>query len=272
MQTIVMTGGTSGLGEVTARQLGSILDVQLILGGRETALPLDLASLESVRRFAGQVLATLGQTPINSLVLNAGLSFPKTARTVDGYETTFATNHLGHYLLLRLLTQALAPDAIVVITTSNTHDPRFSPVAPFAQVDARHLAQLLPEPGVFEAGFRAYATSKLCNLLTARAFAANADGIRVIAYNPGFIPGTGLGRNLPTAALPVANPEVAQAMRARAGSVLADLALGNMTPPPGQVYASLEQGELVWPSPSTLALRDEVAQQLWHDSAALVGL
>jgi NAD(P)-dependent dehydrogenase (short-subunit alcohol dehydrogenase family) len=273
MSTIIMTGGTFGLGEATAQRLSSIPGTRLILGGRETRWPLELASLSSVRQFARQVLDTLGETKIDALVLNAGLSFPMAVRTADGYETTFAVNHLGHYLLLRLLAPALAPDAIVVITTSNTHDPMFSPVAPFPYVDAHQLAYLDLESGsqAFESGFRAYATSKLCNLLTARAFAAASDA-RVIAYNPGYIPGTGLGRNLPPGTLPVSSPHQAEAARLHAGHVLADLAVGRTVPPPGRLYASLVRGEVTWPEPSELARREDVAQKLWNDSAVLTGL
>jgi len=276
MNTIIMTGGTSGLGEVAAQRLSATSDTRIIVGGRQTPLPLELASLNSVRQFARQVLETLRETQINALVLNAGLSFPRTARTVDGYETTFAANHLSHYLLLRLLAPALAHNAIVVLTTSNTHDPQFSPVAPFPFVDAQQLAHLEIETGEFESGFRAYATSKLCNLLTARAFAASfeakAQGVRVIAYNPGYVPNTGLGRNLPAGTLPAANPHLAEALRRQSGEVLADLALGRFAPPPGRLYASLEGGEVTWPQTSELARREDVAQQLWRDSAVLTGM
>jgi NAD(P)-dependent dehydrogenase (short-subunit alcohol dehydrogenase family) len=51
--------------------------------------------------------------------------------------------------------------------------------------------------GRFLAGFRAYATSKLCNLMTARALAAREPGLKVVAFNPGFTPGTALARNWP---------------------------------------------------------------------------
>lgn len=55
---------------------------------------------------------------------NAGLIRPDaTGRTVDGFETTLAVNHLAHYLLVRLLLPALAEGAIVLLTTSGTHDP-----------------------------------------------------------------------------------------------------------------------------------------------------
>lgn len=281
MKTIIMTGGTSGLGQATAHQVQAMPGIRFILGGRQTRWPLELSSLSSVRQFCERVLDALGGTKIDALILNAGLSFPLQANTVDGHETTFAVNHLAHYLLLRLLAPVLAPQAIVVITTSNTHDPQFSPVAPFSTVDARQLAHLKLETGptadlAFASGFRAYATSKLCNLLTARAFAAmpqtRAAGVRVIAYNPGFIPGTGLGRNLPTGTLPTSTPHLAEAARLHAGQVLADLALGRIVPPAGHLYASLVRGQVTWPAPSELARRDDVAQQLWRDSAQLVGL
>jgi NAD(P)-dependent dehydrogenase (short-subunit alcohol dehydrogenase family) len=61
---------------------------------------------------------------IDALVLNAGLIRADVdAGTVDGYEPTFAVNHLAHYLLLRLLLDRLADGARVVQTTSGTHDP-----------------------------------------------------------------------------------------------------------------------------------------------------
>ncbi|WP_397452811.1 SDR family NAD(P)-dependent oxidoreductase [Pseudomonas sp. NA-150] len=285
MNTIIMTGGTFGLGAAAAQCLSASPDTRLIIGGRETHIPLDLASQSSVRRFARQVLDTLGKIRINALVLNAGLSFPTEARTEDGYETTFAVNHLGHYLLLRLLAPSLARNAIVVLTASNTHDPLYSPVAPFPYVDAYQLSQLDlgkdPRGGVaFEAGFRAYATSKLCNLLTARAFAhsneVKARRLRIIAYNPGYTPGTGLGRNLPNGALPglstALSPYFAESMRIQAGEVLADLVLGRIVPPKGHLYASLVRGQLTWPEPSELARRDDVSQQLWRDSAVLTAM
>lgn len=285
MNTIVMTGGTFGLGAAAAQRLSASPDTRLIIGGRETHVPLDLASQSSIRQFAGQVLEMLGKIKINALVLNAGLSFPTEARTEEGYETTFAVNHLGHYLLLRLLAPSLARNAIVVLTTSNTHDPLYSPVAPFPFVDAHQLSQLDigkgPRGGVaFEAGFRAYATSKLCNLLTARAFAnsteVKARRLRIIAYNPGYTPGTGLGRNLPEGALPgpamALSPYFAEGMRIQAGEVLADLALGRIVPPKGRLYASLVRGQLTWPEPSELARRDDVSQQLWRDSAVLTAM
>jgi NAD(P)-dependent dehydrogenase (short-subunit alcohol dehydrogenase family) len=130
MNTIVMTGGTSGLGEVAARRFIQTPNTRLLLGARRggplgaETLPLDLMRLENVRSFASAVDRELGPAQINSLVLNAGLLLPNDdARSADGFEAAFAVNHLAHYLLLRLLLPRLAQGATVILTTSGTHDP-----------------------------------------------------------------------------------------------------------------------------------------------------
>lgn len=128
MSTVVMTGGTSGFG-ATAATLLDRSGHRVILGARRptgeaTSIPLDLARLDSVREFATSVRERLVHTPVDALVLNAGvIHSDDTGRTVDGYETTFAINHLAHYLLIRLLLPTLADRAVVVLTTSGTHDP-----------------------------------------------------------------------------------------------------------------------------------------------------
>ena len=82
MKTIVMTGGTSGLGAVAAQQIAGTPGMRLVLGARlgsqsaiET-LPLDLSRLSSVREFAQGVIQELGDKLIDGLVLNAGTQFP----------------------------------------------------------------------------------------------------------------------------------------------------------------------------------------------------
>ena len=132
-------------------------------------------------------------------------------------------------------------------------------------------------------GMRAYAASKLCNLLTARALAASPVGqaraLRVIAFNPGLTPGTGLGRNNSRALRLVAAvlvPSLSAVLRiktlAGGGALLADLSLGRIVPPPGRLYASQVKRRLTWPDPSELAQRDDVMAKLWRDSAMMVGL
>ena len=290
MITVVMTGGTSGLGRVAAQQIFETPGTRLLLGARTTSKasietwPLDLVRLASVRAFAQAIEETLGATQIDVLVLNAGTQFANNdGRTEDGFETTFAVNHLAHYLLLRLLLPKLAHDATVVITTSDTHDPRVNPLGAPRQLDPELLTHPRSKGRTgFGAGFRAYSASKLGNLLTARALAASRDAaarqLRVIAYNPGFTSDTRLYRNWSAWArvmlmvARIVRPAVRLATVEQAGGALADLALGRVVPPPGRVYASLVRRRLTWPDPSELAQRDDVMHALWRESARMVGL
>jgi NAD(P)-dependent dehydrogenase (short-subunit alcohol dehydrogenase family) len=291
MKTVVMTGATAGLGEVAAQQISRSPNTRLIIGARArralteiTVLPLDLALLANVRAFAEAVFDTLNGTGIDALVLNAGAQFPNVdQRTEDGFETTFAVNHLAHYLLLRLLLPKLVQHARVVITTSDTHDPKTNPIAPPLHADAERLAHPRHESKRrFMAGFRAYSSSKLCNLLTARALAASPEAksrqFCVIAYNPGFTPGTSLQRAWPIPvrmlmmAIGLMRPLLRLNTTAQAGSILAELTLVEIMPPDGRIYASLVKRRLTWPEPSDLARRDDLMNALWSDSARLVGL
>lgn len=300
MSTVVMTGGTSGFGAIAAERVALSDNTRLILGARRTAsigesIPLDLTELDSVRAFAASVGERLGDAPIDALVLHAGVILPDvTGRTVDGFETTFAVNHLAHYLLLRLLLPALADRAIVVLTTSGTYDPaNRAGLAPPRHADAELLAHPDRDPGrdtrPRKAGQHAYTASKLCAVLTARSLSGHPDvqtrQLTVIAYDPGQVFGTGLAKNLTfpmrTAWSLLGTPVLGRPLRrlnrnfnsrAAAGSTLADLALGLVTPPNGRTYASLRHAQLTWPDPSELARRDDLARALWDDSARLVGL
>jgi NAD(P)-dependent dehydrogenase (short-subunit alcohol dehydrogenase family) len=293
MKTIVMTGGTAGIGLAALQQIRQSSDVRLLVGARGQAsaavesLPLDLTRLASVRSFAAAVEERLGKANIDGLVLNAGMQVSDVRQhTEDGFETTFAVNHLAHYLLLRLLMPRLAPGATVVITTSNLHDPKTNPIAPPEHADGEKLARgqvkLIKLQGS-RSGIRAYAASKLCNLLTARALASSAfaqdRGLRVIAFNPGLTPGTQLTRNQSlifrlSYAVVMRMLSAIQRMNtvAGGGSLLADLALGRIVPPAGRLYASQVKRHLTWPDISELASDDAVMAKLWRDSAALGGL
>jgi NAD(P)-dependent dehydrogenase (short-subunit alcohol dehydrogenase family) len=253
-----------------------------------------LTELGSVRAFAASVRERLGDTPVDALVLNAGMvRYDVTGRTVDGFETTFAVNHLAHYLLLRLLLPRLADGAIVVLTTSGTHDPaNDAGLATPRHADAELLAHPDRDPDrdtrPRTAGQHAYTASKLCAVLTARALSGHPDvqtrRVTAIAYCPGQVFGTGLAKDLPfpmrmawsllgtPLSWPLRRLNGFLNTRPAAGNTLADLALGLATPPDGRTYAALRRGQLTWPDPSELARRDDLAQALWNDSARLVGL
>lgn len=293
-RAVVMTGATAGIGACAVAELAARPDTLVLVGARGAnrvvpegvdVLPLDLTSLGSVREFAEAVRGRLGDRSIDALVLNAGVQVTRTGeRTVDGYDVTFAVNHLAHYLLARLLSPLLRDGARIVITTSDTHDPKVVPIGP-RTLDPQALAQ----PAQRGLGFRAYAASKLCNLLTARSLGDRAElrdkGIGVIAYNPGLTGGTNLfafgAASQRLRALTVypllrlvgrVNPTFAMGRPERAGAVLAQLADGSLTPPPGRLYVSLVRGEVTYPEPSRLACSDRARDDLWRRSAVMVGL
>jgi NAD(P)-dependent dehydrogenase (short-subunit alcohol dehydrogenase family) len=296
-RVVVMTGVTAGLGAHALQHIAGQPDTRVIIGTRGSGrtvprgveiVPLDLASLASVREFADAVTGRLGNTRIDILVLNAGMQAPNNeGRSADGYELTFAVNHLAHYLLARLLVPCMADHGRVVITTSETHDPAVTPIAP-KTLEPQALAH--PTKSGFGAGIRAYAASKLCNLLTAQSFAAldevKARQIAVIAFSPGLTGGTLLGRDSPRAMrafvmllmhtvfrlVGLFRPEYVMGTAERSGEALAQVSLGAVTPPRGRIYLSLVKGEPTFPDPSELARSRDAQQRLWRESAAMVRL
>jgi NAD(P)-dependent dehydrogenase (short-subunit alcohol dehydrogenase family) len=219
-RTVLITGGSSGLGYRTAAEIArsdSDWDVVITgrgasvqtaadrLGNRVTGLRLDLAALEDVRRF---VRAFPGENipPLHAIVCNAGTQIVSgTTTTVDGFEQTFAVNHLAHFLLVRGLLPSMATPGRIVFVASDTHDPakRTGMPAP-VYTTARDLAypdagNSTDSPG--QTGRRRYSTSKLCNVLTAyelsRRLGEGRPPITVNAFDPGLMPGTGLARDYP---------------------------------------------------------------------------
>lgn len=295
-RVIVMTGATAGLGAHAAHRIVAEPNTKLIIGVRGSkpvppgalSLPLDLASLDSVRAFAAALITQLGDAEIDVLVLNAGMQSPTSERrSLDGYELIFAVNHLAHYLLARLLLPHIADGGRLVITTSDTHDPAITPLAP-RSLDPDALAQ--GSSTSLGSGMRAYAASKLCNLLTAQSLAGPDEalmrGISVVAFNPGLTGGTSLGRDssrVQKALLGVlmrtvfrvvglVKPEYVMGTAERSGRLLADVALGSLAPPPGRIYLSLVKGEPTYPDPAELARRRDAQELLWRSSEQMTGL
>lgn len=226
-QTVIVTGGNAGLGYQCAKAIAlanagwhviiasrdaarsaQAVDALRRESGSQTigAMPLDLASLASIRAF-GADYAHHNLPPLRALVCNAGVqSAGPMTYTTDGFETTFGVNHLGHFLLTNLLLQHLAPPARIVFVSSGTHDPatldgRFTPPA---YTSAQQLAWPERNGGRTLSGMQRYTTSKLCNILCAyeldRRLRAAGYGttqplMSVNAYDPGPVPGTGLIRD-----------------------------------------------------------------------------
>ena len=138
---LLITGATSGLGLNTVKLLAKTSSFNFIVGARNpdqdielksvvskkrlTLLPLDLASMSSVRQFASSVIKHLEHRQLKAMALNAGIQVTTgLEKSVDGYERTFTSNYLGHFLLTHLLLPVLSENAVVISTASGTHDPR----------------------------------------------------------------------------------------------------------------------------------------------------
>jgi len=205
-KTIVIVGASSGLGRAAARELAR--GQRVIVCGRDVertraAVPgaaevvrVDLASLADAQRCAKE-LAARGR--IDVLICNAGVQAAGgPARfTRDGYEETFAVNHLAHFAIAQWLAPQLGR---VVWIGSGTHDPRgrlgrlLFGFRGGRYTSARALAAGEGDASVDDAqqARDRYATSKLCNLLTVEAMARR--GIDAVALDPGLMPGTGIAR------------------------------------------------------------------------------
>jgi NAD(P)-dependent dehydrogenase (short-subunit alcohol dehydrogenase family) len=135
------------------------------------------------------------------LVNNAGLLEMRATKKSQAWDTTFATDHLGPFALTEALMAHLPDGANVVFVCSAVEDPerRLAVMAGFRggrYISAEASARGEWEPGGSKhAGADAYATSKQCNLATVLAFARETPRLHFIAVEPGFSPGTSLGRD-----------------------------------------------------------------------------
>ena len=205
---ILVTGTSAGLGVETARTLaargaqviGTVRDLTKGLaatevvrrdaanGGGLEQQHLDLASLASVRSCADRLLAD--GRPFDLVVTNAGVMAPPFGKTVDGFETQFGTNHLGHFVLVNRLASLLRPGSRVVVLSSGAH--RFSDVD-LEDPNFDHTTYV---------EFVAYGRSKTANSLFAVEFDRRHKnrGIRATAVHPGVIE-TELNRYMTPAAV-----------------------------------------------------------------------
>ncbi len=203
-KTIVITGANSGIGLETSRELArggatvvmacrdlarakaARADIANSVPGAKLALvPLDLASLASVRACADTLVA---QWPrIDVLINNAGLFPFKRQLTEDGFEMQFGVNHLAHFLLTQNLMPALLAAARprVVNVASMMHH--------LGKIDFDSLRGERPYGAL-----KAYAQSKLCNVLFARELARRhgGDGLLSWSLHPGPVGTNIMGRGL----------------------------------------------------------------------------
>ena len=204
MKTIIITGGNSGLGFETAKRIAMtggdysvVLACRSIERGASAAqrlfeeigsrnirvLQLDLASLDSVREFAAKINA-----PIYALDNNAGISGNNAGLTVDGIDSVFQSNHLGHFLLTNLLLPKMTNDARILNISSDMHNPPQGALVWFGTEALAHPSDDL--------GSARYFYSKLCNLYFTyeldRRLRAKGSRITCNALNPGFMSNTNL--------------------------------------------------------------------------------
>jgi len=194
---ILVTGVSAGIGVETARSLaahgaqvvGAARDlvkaetatVQIrkdqtaANGGSFTLVELDLGSLASVRACADELLAMA--EPFDVVIANAGVMATPFGHTVDGFETQFGTNHLGHFVLVNRIAQLIRSGGRLVNVSSSGH--RFSNV----DLEDPSFVRTPYEP------FVAYGRSKTANILFAVAFDERhrKNGIRAAAVHPGAI-------------------------------------------------------------------------------------
>lgn len=219
MKSIIITGATSGIGYECAIQIATIAPNEQIViacrnpkSGKEIiqkieqktghknmiSLPLNLESLQSVREFAEQ-FSKQPHNKIIALINNAGIQNAAAAQlTKDGFESTFGVNHLAATYLTLLLLPAMDSNASITFTASGTHDPKQKtgmPAPVFKDPEELAHPKQTNEKLLF-IGQRSYTTSKLCNILTTYELQRRLSntGIRVNAFDPGLVPGTGLAR------------------------------------------------------------------------------
>jgi NAD(P)-dependent dehydrogenase (short-subunit alcohol dehydrogenase family) len=300
-RSIVVTGGNTGLGFQCARFIGAEdPDAMVVLGCRDVragllariklmklgvsvaVLPLDLASLESVRNFVTLFHASRSP-PLASLVCNAAvLNVRAPERTVDGFETTFAVNHLGHFLLANLLLPDLVENGRVTFVSSGSHDPAEKTGLPAPRFESARQAAADFDPAG-HAARRRYTTSKLCNVYCAYEMARRLEraadprlrSIRVNAFDPGMMPGTRLARTYPAPARFMWNfvlPVLARSKRnvhhpATSGQRLAKLATDFRDETTGRYFSD---GRSIRSSAASYDAAK--AHELWEQSAAMVGI
>lgn len=287
-RTAVVTGANSGLGYVAARELAR-RGARVLLACRSEArgnraaariadeapgadvepARLDLGDLRSVREFA----QAYPHDRLDLLVNNAGVMALPYGRTVDGFETQFGVNHLGHFALTGLLTPVLlaTPGARVVTVSSAMHA--------LANVDIDDLNS--------ERRYRrwvAYARSKTANMLftheLARRLAAQGADVVAAAAHPGFA-----ATNLQTAGPRAEGRRGAERLMETANRVFAQSAEAGALP---TLYAATAPGVrpdsftgpsfAMWrgaPTPSWRApwtRDDRAAARLWDVSERLTGV
>jgi NAD(P)-dependent dehydrogenase (short-subunit alcohol dehydrogenase family) len=301
--TVLITGPTGGLGRAATlamagrpererpdlllvgrggKALTQVADDARALGSTVHEIGCDLSRLADVRAAAAAAQDLLDAKvvrPLRSLVANAGLMSSDTrVASADGYELTFAVNYLAHAQLIGDLLGSFSGPARIVLLGSNTYAANLGrrilrvPAAKWRDpVEIARPATGEKNPGVEATGI-AYSNAKLAILYYAHELQRHAGpGVGVSVFEPGWMPGTGLGRQAPAALqaigrgiarLPgVATPE-------RSGPALASVALDDK-------WADLRDGAFVLIDKVTevrpVAQDRDRERRLWAATGQLLG-
>ncbi|HXW34714.1 MAG TPA: SDR family oxidoreductase [Acidimicrobiales bacterium] len=276
-KTVVVTGGNSGIGLETALALSragakvvitardrdrgesAVKDIES-RGGSDVGLSVfDLASLASVREGAADILDRCPR--IDVLVNNAGVVLTDRQLTVDGYESTFAINHLGPFLLTKILTDRIrdsAPSRIVNVASSAHRSAR----------TGLDFDDLQSSKGY--SAMQVYGKTKLANILFTTELARRLDGSGVTsnAVHPGTV-ATGYGRDGDTSGwlalgIGVARPFMKSPEKGAKASIYVASSpdVANVT---GGYFIGTKQR-----TPSSAARDEAGARRLWEVSEQLV--
>ncbi len=271
MTFVVLTGATRGIGQAAAIELAK-RGSGLALVGREPqrvkavaaqaaaagdGAPVhehvaDLSLMSDVRRLAEEIRGSYEQ--IDVLANNAGALFASRQETSEGFERTFALNHLAPFLLTNLLRDRLSGGRVVT-TASDAH-----------KSGLLDLDDLQSQKSY--SAMKVYGTSKLCNILFTRELARRAPELHANCFHPGVVR-TGFGKNengiwkiLTTIGSPFfRSPE-------RGARSLVWLALSDQA---ASLTGQYIEDEKVT-APNAQAQDDMLARALWEQSAELVGL
>lgn len=281
-KTAIVTGANTGIGKATALELAkrgarvilacrnkeraeaAVYDIRQDSGNNQVRfMPLDLASLQSVRDFVETFLKS--EPRLDFLINNAGVVGPD--RTQEGFGMEFGVNHLGHFLLTNLLLERLrkcAPSRIITVSAllHRIGDIDFSLLS--------STKDLVKGGRTTWNNLLAYSNSKLCNVLFTRELANRLEGTNVTCYclHPGVVE-TELSRNMnlfkflfkPFAKLFFLDPE------GGAQTTLHCVLQEGIEPYSGRYFSSCALQQV-----SAKGRDDALAKKLWEVSERLAGL